>query len=91
MEIRNISVFGLGQLGGCIAATVASRGFQGVGYDVDKHKTEVPKKRLAPMEKPCLQETKKRFELEGLKADFINSNAEELGDLLPADKKFDLI
>jgi ubiquinone/menaquinone biosynthesis C-methylase UbiE len=35
--------------------------------------------------------TKRRCELDGLKADFINGNAEELEHLLPPDKKFDLI
>lgn len=35
--------------------------------------------------------TKKRLELEGLKANFINGNAEGLDQLLPTDKKFDLI
>jgi SAM-dependent methyltransferase len=35
--------------------------------------------------------TKRRFELEGLRATFINGNAEELDQLLPPDKKFDLI
>jgi SAM-dependent methyltransferase len=35
--------------------------------------------------------TKKRLELEGLKANFINGNAEELSQLLPLNQKFDLI
>ena len=35
--------------------------------------------------------TKNRFELEGLTANFINGNAEELEQLLPPEKKFDLI
>ena len=34
---------------------------------------------------------KKRLALEGLKANFVNGNAEELNQLLPPDKKFDLI
>jgi UDPglucose 6-dehydrogenase len=55
--IQRISVFGLGKLGACIAAALASRGFQVVGYDVDKRKTEVVKKGLAPIEEPHLQET----------------------------------
>jgi ubiquinone/menaquinone biosynthesis C-methylase UbiE len=35
--------------------------------------------------------TKRRLELENLQANFINGNAEELDQLLPANKKFDLI
>jgi UDPglucose 6-dehydrogenase len=57
LQIQRISVFGLGKLGGCIAATLASRGFQVIGYDVDKRKTEAVKKGLAPIEEPHLQET----------------------------------
>jgi SAM-dependent methyltransferase len=35
--------------------------------------------------------TQKRLGIEGLKANFINGDAEELDELLPPDKKFDLI
>jgi UDPglucose 6-dehydrogenase len=56
-DIQRISVFGLGKLGACIAATLASRGFQVVGYDVDKLKTEAVKKGLAPIEESHLQAT----------------------------------
>jgi UDPglucose 6-dehydrogenase len=55
--IRTIAVFGLGKLGACIAATLASRGFQVIGYDVDGRKTDAVKKGLAPIEEPRLQET----------------------------------
>jgi UDPglucose 6-dehydrogenase len=55
--IQRISVFGLGKLGGCLAATLASRGFQVIGYDVDRRKTEAVKKGLAPIDEPHLQET----------------------------------
>lgn len=55
--IQRISVFGLGKLGACIAATLASRGFQVIGYDVDERKTEAVKQGLAPIEEPHLQET----------------------------------
>src|SRR4029077_3954101 len=54
--IERIAVFGLGKLGACIAAALASRGFQVIGYDVDKRKTEAVKNRLAPIEEPHLQE-----------------------------------
>lgn len=57
MQIRRIAVFGLGKLGACIAATLASRGFQVIGYDVDRHKTEAIKNGKAPIEEPHLQRT----------------------------------
>lgn len=56
-RLENIAVFGLGKLGACIAAALASRGFQVIGYDVDKRKTEAVRKHLAPIEEPRLQET----------------------------------
>lgn len=55
--IQRIAVFGLGKLGACIAAALASRGFEVIGYDVDKRKTEAVRKGLAPIEEPHLQET----------------------------------
>jgi UDPglucose 6-dehydrogenase len=55
--IQRISVFGLGKLGACIAAALASRGFQVIGYDVDGRKTDAVKKGIAPIEEPNLQET----------------------------------
>jgi UDPglucose 6-dehydrogenase len=57
LRIRKISVFGLGKLGACIAATLASRGFEVIGYDVDGRKTEAIRKRLSPIEEPYLQKT----------------------------------
>ena len=57
LQIRQIAVFGLGKLGACLAAVLASRGFQVIGYDVDGRKTEAVKKGLAPIEEPQLQET----------------------------------
>jgi UDPglucose 6-dehydrogenase len=56
-KLENIAVFGLGKLGACIAAILASRGFKVIGYDVDKRKTAALRKRLAPVEEPRLQET----------------------------------
>jgi UDPglucose 6-dehydrogenase len=57
LQVQRISVFGLGKLGGCIAAALASRGFQVIGYDVDKRKTEAVRQGLAPIKEPHLQET----------------------------------
>jgi len=56
-QIRRIAVFGLGKLGACIAAVLASRGFQVIGYDVDGRKTDAVKRGIAPIEEPKLQET----------------------------------
>jgi UDPglucose 6-dehydrogenase len=56
-SLQRISVLGLGKLGACIAAALASRGFHVIGYDVDKRKTEAVKNGLAPIEEPHLQET----------------------------------
>lgn len=55
--IQKISVFGLGKLGACIAATLAERGFEVIGFDVDKRKTEAVRNGRAPIEEPRLQET----------------------------------
>jgi len=57
VTVERISVFGLGKLGGCIAATLASRGFQVIGYDVDRRKTEAVRNGKAPIEEPHLQRT----------------------------------
>jgi UDPglucose 6-dehydrogenase len=57
LQIQRIAVFGLGKLGGCIAAALASRGFQVIGYDVDRRKTEAVKNGKAPIEEPHLQRT----------------------------------
>jgi UDPglucose 6-dehydrogenase len=55
--VQRISVFGLGKLGACIAATLASRGFEVIGFDVDPRKTNAVSKGLAPIEEPHLQKT----------------------------------
>src|SRR5580700_5985128 len=57
LQIQRIAVFGLGKLGGCIAAALASRGFQVIRYDVDRRKTEAVKNGKAPIEEPHLQQT----------------------------------
>ena len=46
---------------------------------------------IVELSSESLSITKRRLELEGLQATFINGNAEELDRLLPANKKFDLI
>jgi UDPglucose 6-dehydrogenase len=55
--IKSISVFGLGKLGACIAATFAQRGFEVVGIDIDPEKVRRVNEGLAPVEEPLLAET----------------------------------
>jgi UDPglucose 6-dehydrogenase len=55
--IQNISVFGLGKLGSCIAATFAARGFNVVGIDIDPEKVNRVNAGLPPVEEPLLAET----------------------------------
>lgn len=55
--VEKICVIGLGKLGACVAAALASRGFQVAGYDVDTRKTEAVRQGLAPVDEPYLQET----------------------------------
>jgi len=55
--IENVSVFGLGKLGGCIAATYAARGFNVVGVDIDPEKVKRVNAGLPPVEEPMLAET----------------------------------
>jgi UDPglucose 6-dehydrogenase len=55
--IRTVSVCGLGRLGACIAATVAARGFDVVGIDVDPDKVSKINDGMAPVEEPYLAET----------------------------------
>jgi len=55
--IQSASVFGLGKLGACIAATLAARGFEVVGIDIDAEKVRRLNEGLAPVEEPLLAET----------------------------------
>ena len=55
--IQNVSVFGLGKLGACIAATFAARGFNVVGIDIDAEKVNRVNAGLPPVEEPLLAET----------------------------------
>lgn len=56
-SINSVSVFGLGKLGACIAATLAHRGFHVVGIDIDPDKVRRVNDGLAPVEEPSLAET----------------------------------
>jgi UDPglucose 6-dehydrogenase len=55
--IENVSVFGLGKLGACIAATYAARGFNVLGVDIDPEKVNRVNSGLPPVEEPLLAET----------------------------------
>jgi UDPglucose 6-dehydrogenase len=55
--IQNVSVFGLGKLGACIAATFAARGFNVTGIDIDAEKVNRVNAGLPPVEEPLLAET----------------------------------
>jgi UDPglucose 6-dehydrogenase len=55
--IRTASVCGLGKLGACIAATLAARGFEVVGVDIDPEKVKKINEGLAPLDEPLLAET----------------------------------
>jgi len=56
-EIKRASVCGLGKLGACIAATLAARGFEVVGVDIDPEKVRKVNEGLPPVEEPLLAET----------------------------------
>jgi UDPglucose 6-dehydrogenase len=56
-SLQKISVFGLGKLGACIAATLASRGFEVLGVDIDPEKVKRINEGQAPVEEPLLAET----------------------------------
>src|SRR5207302_1585171 len=56
-RIEKASVCGLGKLGACIAATLAQRGFEVVGVDIDPEKVRKVNEGLPPVEEPRLAET----------------------------------
>ena len=45
--IKTVSVCGLGKLGSCIAATLAARGFEVVGVDIDPEKVNKDQRRFS--------------------------------------------
>jgi len=56
-SIKTASVCGLGKLGACIAATLAARGFEVVGVDIDREKVRKINEGLAPVDEPLLAKT----------------------------------
>jgi UDPglucose 6-dehydrogenase len=55
--IQTASVCGLGKLGACIAATLAERGFNTVGIDIDPEKVRNINAGQPPVDEPLLAET----------------------------------
>ena len=55
--ITSASVFGLGKLGSCIAATLAHRGFEVLGVDIDPEKVRKVNEGIPPVDEPLLAET----------------------------------
>src|SRR5258707_2465241 len=55
--IKKVSVCGLGKLGACIAATLAQRGFDVLGVDIDPEKVRRVNEGLPPVAEPLLAET----------------------------------
>lgn len=55
--LQKVSVFGLGKLGACIAATMAARGFETIGVDIDPEKVRLVNEGLPPVEEPLLAQT----------------------------------
>src|ERR1051326_1433755 len=56
-QIEKVSVFGLGKLGACIAATLAKQGFDVLGVDIDPEKVRRVNEGLPPVEEPLLAQT----------------------------------
>jgi len=55
--IQRVSVCGLGKLGACIAATLAERGFEVIGVDIDPEKVRKVNDGVPPVDEPLLAET----------------------------------
>lgn len=55
--LQSASVCGLGKLGACIAATLAARGFEVIGVDIDPEKVRKLNAGEAPVDEPLLAET----------------------------------
>src|SRR5262249_12583448 len=55
--LQSVSVFGLGKLGACIAASLAKRGFDVLGVDIDPAKVAAVNAGEPPVDEPLLAET----------------------------------
>ena len=56
IDIRKISVIGLGKLGAPLAACLASKGFRVIGVDVDNNRLELINQGIPPVFEPGLKE-----------------------------------
>ncbi len=56
-EFKKLSVFGLGKLGACLAATLAQRGFEVVGIDIHADAVGRINAGIPPVDEPLLTET----------------------------------
>lgn len=56
-SIKSASVFGLGKLGACVAATLAERGFDVLGIDIDAEKVRKINQGIPPVDELLLAET----------------------------------
>ena len=59
-HIKKISVFGLGKLGACMAATFAQAGYQVLGVDINPEFVRKINEGIAPVDEPLLPETMKK-------------------------------
>jgi len=55
--LQSLAVCGLGKLGSCMAATLAMRGFDVLGVDIDPEKVRRVNEGLPPVDEPLLAET----------------------------------
>jgi UDPglucose 6-dehydrogenase len=60
MSLKKLSVFGLGKLGACMAATFAERGFNVLGVDINPEAVRKLNAGEPPVDEPLLPETVKR-------------------------------
>ena len=56
-SLKKLSVFGLGKLGACMAATFAERGFDVLGVDINAEAVRKMNAGEAPVDEPLLAET----------------------------------
>jgi len=56
-NLKKLSVFGLGKLGACMAATFAERGFDVLGVDINAEAVRKINAGEAPVDEPLLAET----------------------------------
>lgn len=60
MALKKLSIFGLGKLGACMAATFAQRGYNVLGVDINAETVRKINAGLPPVDEPLLAETIKK-------------------------------